>query len=38
MVESTDVGHWTTDALIKNNVEDTMKARLFLLWSKNHNI
>jgi len=29
---------WLIDPLVKNNTEDAMKARLFLLWSKNHNI
>jgi hypothetical protein len=38
MVRSIDVGHWIVDALMKNNVKETMKARLFLLWSENHNI
>jgi hypothetical protein len=38
MVGSIDAGHWIVDAPIKNNAKDTMKARLFLLWSENHNI
>jgi hypothetical protein len=38
MVRSIDAGHWITDAPIKNNAENTMKARFFLLWSENHNI
>jgi hypothetical protein len=38
MVGSTDVGHWIVDAPMKNNAEDTMKAKLFLLWFENHNI
>jgi hypothetical protein len=29
---------WLVDAPMKNNVEDAMKAKLFLLWSKNHNL
>jgi hypothetical protein len=29
MVGSTDVRHWIVDASMKNNAEDTMKARLF---------
>jgi hypothetical protein len=38
MVKSTYAGHWIVDALMKNDAKETMKARLFLLWSKNHNI
>jgi hypothetical protein len=29
---------WLVDAPMKNNAEDAMKARLFFMWSKNHNI
>jgi hypothetical protein len=29
---------WLVDAPMKNNAEDAMKERLFLLWSENHNI
>jgi hypothetical protein len=29
---------WLVDAHVKNNAEDAMKARLFLLWFENHNI
>jgi len=38
MVGSTNAGHWIVDAPMKNNAEDTMKARFFLLWFENHNI
>jgi hypothetical protein len=38
MVGSTDAGNWIADAPTKNNAEDTIKARLFLLWFENHNI
>jgi hypothetical protein len=29
---------WLTNPLVKNNAKDVMKARLFLMWFKNHNI
>jgi hypothetical protein len=31
MVGSTDAANWIADASTKNNAEDIMKARLFLL-------
>jgi hypothetical protein len=31
MVGSTDAGHWIVDAPMKNNAEDIMKARFFLV-------
>jgi hypothetical protein len=29
---------WIANAPMKNNVEDVMKTRFFLLWFENHNI
>jgi hypothetical protein len=38
MVGSIDAANWIADASTKNNAEDTMKAKLFLLWFEHHNI
>jgi hypothetical protein len=38
MVGSTDAANWIANAPTKNNAEDTMKARLFLLCFEHHNI